>query len=54
MELAFAFFRLLGNNVAVVFTIRLLLRFSNTKLKRFLKDITDVGIELKSIDLSYK
>lgn len=54
MELAFAFFRLLGTNVAIVFTIRLLLRFSNTKLKCFLKDITDVGVELKSIDLSYK
>lgn len=54
MELAFAFLRLLGNNVAIVFTIHLLLRLSNIKLKHFLKDITDVGIELKSIDLSYK
>lgn len=54
MELTFAFLRLLAGNVAIVFTIHLLFRLSNTKLKRLLKDITDVGIELKSIDLSYK
>lgn len=54
MELAFTLFRVLDSNAAIVFIIHLLIRFSNTKLKHFLKDITDVSIELKFTDIQMR